>query len=138
MPSVLIVDDCPEIAAILARHLSRAGYRPTLAHDGAAALATLARIPAPDCLVLDLMLPGLSGVELLYRLRKDRATAEMPVVLVSSRVGEGRTHIFAEGDADYCVGKPFTHAQVVAAVNAAVRARATRAPAQLAARLPHP
>jgi CheY-like chemotaxis protein len=119
MRSILIVDDCPEIASILARHVRGAGHEVSIAHDGADALARVGR-KVPDCILLDLMMPVMSGVEVLHRLKEDPATARIPIVLVSARVGEGRSHIFAERDADYCVGKPFTRRQILDAVGAAL------------------
>jgi CheY-like chemotaxis protein len=69
----------------------------------------------------------MTGAELLHRLKQDPATAEIPIVLVSSRIGEGRTHVFSERDADYCVGKPFTREQVLDAVAAALGVHGTGA-----------
>jgi CheY-like chemotaxis protein len=122
MASLLIVEDCVAIAAILARHLTGAGYDVTIAHDGVAALDHVSR-RAPDCILLDLMMPVMTGIELLHWLKEDPATATIPVVLVSARIGEGRTHVFAERDADHCVGKPFTRQQVLDAVRAVLNAR---------------
>lgn len=119
MPSILVVDDCHEIASILARHLGTAGHTVTVAHDGLEALARVDQA-RPDCIVLDLMMPVMTGDEVLHELKENAATAHIPVVLVSSRVGEGRSHIFAERDADYCVGKPFSKQQVLDAVGAAL------------------
>jgi CheY-like chemotaxis protein len=133
-PSVLVVDDCREVACILAGHLRGKGYHVMLAHDGAAALALLARKPV-DCILLDLMMPVMTGMELLHELKRDPALAAIPVVLVSARVGEGRTHFIAERDADYSIGKPFTRREVLDAVQAALRT----APMQssLGVRAPH-
>ena len=119
MPSILVVDDCRAVASILARHLTSAGHTVTIAENGAEALGRIAE-RTPDCIVLDLMMPVMTGHELLHTMKTDPATARIPIVLVSSRVGEGRSHIFAERDADYCVGKPFTRAQVLDAVRAAL------------------
>ena len=123
MPTILIVDDCRPIADILARYLSSAGYKITITADGAGALAAIAQ-NRPDCMLLDLMMPGMTGMELLHQLNADPALADIPVVLVSSRVGEGRTHLFAERDANICVGKPFTRPQVLAAVRSVLGDRA--------------
>jgi two-component system alkaline phosphatase synthesis response regulator PhoP len=126
MSSILVVDDCRDIAAILERHLRSAGHTVTLAHDGITARVLVAR-SAPDCVFLDLMMPVMTGMELLHELKSDPATAKIPIVLVSARVGEGRTHIGSEHDADYSVGKPFTRRQVLDAV-AAVLPNTPRAP----------
>src|SRR5882724_6540779 len=114
-PSILVVDDCREVADILARHLRDQGYEVTLAHDGAAALALLARKPF-DCILLDLMMPVMTGIEVLHELKRDPTQAAIPVILVSARVGEGHTHVIAERDADYSIGKPFTRRKVLDAV----------------------
>ena len=134
MPTILIVDDCRPIADILARYLSSAGYKVTITADGGAALAAIAE-SRPDCVLLDLMMPGMTGMELLHALNADDALADIPVVLVSSRVGEGRTHFFAERDANICVGKPFTRPQVLSAVASVLgeRALGARRPAARAA-----
>ncbi len=118
-PTILIIEDCKDLAWILARFLRDAGYRVLVAYDGAHGLALVER-ERPDCVVLDLMMPVMSGIEVLQRLRHGPATATLPVVLVSARVGQGRTHMLAEGDADYCVAKPFTRAQVLYAVSMAL------------------
>jgi chemosensory pili system protein ChpA (sensor histidine kinase/response regulator) len=120
MPSVLVVDDNPAIALILSRHLIRAGYHVSVAHDGIDALRRIERI-RPDVILLDLMMPVMTGVELLHALKHDPEHARIPIVLVSARVGEGRTHVVTERGADRSVGKPFTQQQVLAAVEAALR-----------------
>ena len=125
MPSILVVDDSLPIALILERHLRGAGYHVTLAHDGAEALNQMARA-TPDCIFLDLMMPVMTGIELLHQLRRDPAMASIPVVVVSARVGEGRTHVCSEGEADYSVGKPFTRRKVLSAVEAVMREGAKR------------
>lgn len=88
-----------------------------IARDGAEALKSVSRW-VPDCILLDLMMPVMTGIELMHVLREDPATARIPVVLVSARIGEGRTHVFTEGEANYCVGKPFTRRQVLDAIGA--------------------
>ena len=122
MPSILIADDCAPVASIMARHLRDAGHRVFLAKDGAEALALLGRLPI-DCILLDLLMPTMTGIQLLPLLKQDPATSAIPIVLVSARVGAGRSHIFAERDADICVGKPFTRQQILDAVEYALRPR---------------
>jgi len=115
MPSILVVDDCQPIAGILARYLRAEGHAVTVAHDGAAARALLERAK-PDCIFLDLMMPEMTGVELLHELKRDPGTAEIPIVVVSAHIGSGVTHVFSEYEANYSVGKPFTREQVLDAV----------------------
>ena len=114
-PTILIVDDCADIAHIIAHYLASASYRTVTAANGIEARRRL-EILTPDCIVLDLMMPGMGGAELLHGLRADPATSGIPVILVSARVGHHGTHFSSEVDADYSVGKPFTRAQIVAAV----------------------
>ncbi len=114
-PTILIVDDCKDIARIIARYLETAAYRTLTASSGSEARAVIAR-GVPDCIVLDLMMPGMSGAELLHELRNDPATADVPVIIVSARVGHHGTHFRSTMDADYSVGKPFTRQQIVHAV----------------------
>jgi len=122
MATILIADDCAPVASIIARHVRDAGHQVAIASDGAEALALLARKPV-DCILLDLMMPTMTGMQLLRQLKEDALTAAIPIVLVSARVGAGCTHIFAERDADACVGKPFTREQILDAVDRALRSR---------------
>jgi CheY-like chemotaxis protein len=114
-PTILVVDDCADIARIIARYLESAAFRTIIAASGSEALAVLERT-TPDCIVLDLMMPGMSGAELLHGLRSDEATKDIPVIVVSARVGHHGTHFRSQVDADYAVGKPFTRQQIVQAV----------------------
>jgi DNA-binding response OmpR family regulator len=122
--TILIVDDCTDIARIIARYLQSVGYRTLTASDGIAARDLIGEI-IPDGIVLDLMMPGLTGSELLHDLRRTPETQNVPVVLVSARVGYGGTHFSTEAEADYCVGKPFTKQQILHAVRTAIKKRAT-------------
>lgn len=122
MPSILIADDCTAVALIMAKYAREAGFQVALARDGAEALQVLSQKPI-DCILLDLMMPTMTGIELLQQLKRDPHTADIPVVLVSASVGAFRSHMFAERDADICVGKPFTRAQILGAVRDALKRR---------------
>jgi CheY-like chemotaxis protein len=122
MPSILIVDDCSPVALIMARHVRESGFQAFIARDGAEALKMLAQKPI-DCILLDLMMPTMTGMELLRQLKQDPRTTDIPVVLVSASVGAFRSHMFAEREADICVGKPFTRAQILQAVREALKRR---------------
>jgi DNA-binding response OmpR family regulator len=116
---VLVVDDEPTIGEVVARYLERAGYRTRVARDGPAALAA-ARERRPDLVVLDLMLPGLDGLEVMRRLRggDDSRTA---VILLTARGEESdRVTGLRLGADDYIV-KPFSPAELVARVGAVLR-----------------
>jgi two-component system, OmpR family, response regulator ResD len=116
--SVLVVDDEPTIAEVVARYLERAGYRTAIAHDGAEALACADRAP-PDLVVLDLMLPGVDGLEVLRRLREGPAP---PGVILLTAKGEESDRVIGlrQGADDYVV-KPFSPVELVARVDAVLR-----------------
>jgi CheY-like chemotaxis protein len=133
--TILVIDDCAPIAEIIASHLGAAGYRTRVARDGTEAQRTLSEV-RPDCIVLDLMMPGMSGAEFLHGLRLEPTTADIPVVLVSARVGHHGPHFRSQLDADYSVGKPFTRQQIVKAVRSAMAAKRGGAEEPLAGRPP--
>jgi DNA-binding response OmpR family regulator len=116
--SVLVVDDEPTIAEVVSRYLERAGYRTEVAHDGAEALAHAAR-GRPDLVVLDLMLPGLDGLEVMRRLREDPAPPG--VILLTAKGDESDRVIGLRQGADDYVVKPFSPAELVARVDAVLR-----------------
>jgi two-component system OmpR family response regulator/two-component system alkaline phosphatase synthesis response regulator PhoP len=115
---VLIVEDDELIAAGMAQHLSAAGLEPVRVGAGEAGLARL-RYERPDVVVLDLMLPGLDGWNLIERARADGIGT--PIVVVSARGSEhDRVHALQIGADDYLV-KPFSMKELVARVEAAAR-----------------
>src|SRR5438067_13170765 len=84
---ILVVDDEPDITALVAYHLAKAGYRVATATNGRDALQA-AREERPDLVVLDLMLPGLSGYEVLVDLRRRDETKDVGVILLTARRDE--------------------------------------------------
>lgn len=122
-PTILIVDDCADIARIIAHYLESASYRTVTAANGIEARRRL-QIMTPDCIVLDLMMPVMGGAEFLHGLRTDPTTSGIPVILVSARVGHHGTHFSCLVDADYSVGKPFTRAQIAEAVRTVLARKA--------------
>jgi DNA-binding response OmpR family regulator len=116
-PRVLIVEDDPTVAEVVARYLERDGCRVEIAGDGRLALAMLETVP-PDLVVLDVMLPGLDGFEICRRLRERSRT---PVIMLTAR-GEAveRIHGLELGADDYVV-KPFSPRELVARVRAVLR-----------------
>src|SRR5947199_3049986 len=116
--SVLVVDDEPTIAEVVARYLERAGYRTRIAADGIGAIDAAAE-QRPDLVVLDLMLPGIDGLEVMRRLReRDRAT---PVILLTAKGEESDRVIGLRLGADDYVVKPFSPAELVARVDSVLR-----------------
>ncbi len=117
MTRVMIVEDEPHIVESLSFLLTREGFDVRAMDDGAAALRALEAEP-PDVLVLDVMLPGLDGFELLRRLRAAPALKSLPVLMLTAK-GQRRDREIAEAaGADRFMTKPFSNAELVAAVKA--------------------
>lgn len=117
---ILVVDDEPDILSVLVYHLSRKGYRVTTAVNGHGALAT-AEAERPDLIILDLMLPGMDGYEVLQRLRLDERTSSIPVILLTARTDEEeRVRGFEVGGDDY-ITKPFSARELTLRVEALLR-----------------
>jgi DNA-binding response OmpR family regulator len=117
--SVLVVDDEPTIAEVVARYLERAGYRTRVAADGLQALEAAAS-QRPDLVVLDLMLPGIDGLEVMRRLR-DQDRDRIAVILLTAKGEESDRVIGLRLGADDYVVKPFSPAELVARVDAVLR-----------------
>ena len=117
---VLVVDDEPDIVALIAYHLVKAGYRVSTAASGPDALNT-ARQERPALIILDLMLPGLSGYDVLEQLRAQPATHDVAVLLLSARREEqDRIRGLSLGADDYLT-KPFSPPELVLRVGAILR-----------------
>ena len=117
---VLVVDDEPDIVALVAYHLAKAGFRVSTAATGADALVA-AREEHPALVVLDLMLPGLSGFDVLEQLRADEATAGVAVLMLTARRDEeDRIRGLSLGADDY-LAKPFSPQELVLRVGAILR-----------------
>ncbi len=123
---ILVVDDEPEIVALVAYHLAKAGYRVSTAASGKDAL-DMARRERPALIVLDLMLPGMSGFDVLEQVRLESATREVGVLMLTARREEpDRIRGLSLGADDYLT-KPFSPAELVLRVGAILR-RAGAAP----------
>jgi two-component system, OmpR family, response regulator ResD len=117
---VLVVDDEPTISEVVSLCLQRAGYSTRVARDGARAIA-LASEARPDLVLLDLELPGISGLEVLRRLRAGGNGHRLPVIVLSAKAGPGDRVIGLRLGADDYVVKPFAPAELVARVDAVLR-----------------
>jgi two-component system, OmpR family, response regulator ResD len=117
--SVLVVDDEPTIGEVVSRYLERAGYETRLASDGAGALAEVGRL-APDVVVLDLMLPGVDGLEVMRRIRGHDG-GRTAIILLTARGEESDRVIGLRLGADDYIVKPFSPAELVARVDAVLR-----------------
>ena len=118
MPArILIVDDEPPIVDVLAYNLKRANYEVITAYDGQEALDK-ARAEQPDLIVLDLMLPGVDGLDVCRRLRQESG---VPIIMRTARVEEADRVVGLELGADDYVTKPFSPRELVARVRATLR-----------------
>jgi DNA-binding response OmpR family regulator len=117
--SILVVDDEPTIAEVVARYLERAGYETRTAADGPRAVAA-AMSRRPDLVVLDIMLPGLDGLEVMRRLQEDAGT-RVPVILLTAKGEESDRLVGLRQGADDYVVKPFSPLELVARVDAVLR-----------------
>ena len=82
---ILIVEDEPDIAEVLRYNLEKEGFRVEIAGRGEAGLETARREPVPDLILLDLMLPGMDGLEVMRALKREPATARVPIVMITAR-----------------------------------------------------
>ena len=117
---ILVVEDERDIAALVAYHLTREGYRVRTVGDGDSALASV-RAEPPDLLVLDLMLPGLSGYRILEAIRAEPEMEAVPVVVLTARREEADRIKGLELGADDYVTKPFSPEELVLRVAAVLR-----------------
>jgi two-component system phosphate regulon response regulator PhoB len=117
---ILVVDDEPDITALVAYHLAKAGHRVSTAANGPEALKA-AREERPDIIVLDVMLPGVSGYDVLAELRRQEETRDVGVILLTARREEpDRIRGLSLGADDYLT-KPFSPAELTLRVNALLR-----------------
>ena len=123
---VLVVDDERDITALVAYHLAKAGYRVTTAGTGVAALEAIA-VEVPELIVLDLMLPGRSGYDVLAEVRRREETREIGVIVLTARRDESDRIKGLAGGADDYLTKPFSPEELVLRVGAVLRR--LRAPA---------
>jgi two-component system alkaline phosphatase synthesis response regulator PhoP len=117
---ILIVEDEEDIAELLEYNLQRQGYLPSVAYTGEDGLA-LARESRPDLILLDIMLPGLSGLEVCRRLKQDPETAGLPVIMLTAKGEEEDVVAGFEAGADDYVTKPFRPKVLLARVQAVLR-----------------
>lgn len=125
MQRILVIDDDPNVTSVLKRGLAYEGYTVDIAGAGAQGL-TIARDHTPDLVILDLMLPGLDGFEVLERLRA--ADENLPVLMLTARDASADQVKGLESGADDYVVKPFTFAVLAARVKALLRRSETEHP----------
>jgi len=120
MGTILIVEDEADIADLVKYHLEREGLAARTVGDGKQALDLIVR-DHPDLIILDLMLPGVDGLEMCRRLRAQSATQRIPVIMLTARAEEVDRIVGLEIGADDYVPKPFSPRELVARVKAVLR-----------------
>jgi DNA-binding response OmpR family regulator len=117
MSKILVVDDEQSIVDVLAYNLTKAGHQPIVARDGEQALQ-LARTERPDLVILDLMLPGIDGLDVCRELRKD---SDLPIIMLTAKDEEVDRVVGLELGADDYVVKPFSVRELMARVKSVLR-----------------
>ncbi len=120
MSRILVVEDDPDIAQLIAHYLQRAGHTTECLTSGSAVVPH-ARAAAPDLVLLDLMLPGMDGLMVCQALRTQRETAGIPIIMLTARGEEGDRIAGLELGADDYVTKPFSPGELTARVAALLR-----------------
>src|SRR5947199_5249340 len=117
---ILIIEDETDVADLLALNLRKAGFRTSTAADGASGLQK-ARDDRPDFIILDLMLPKLSGFEVCKILKSDAATSHTPILMLTARAEEIDRIVGLEFGADDYVTKPFSPREIMLRIRAILR-----------------
>ncbi len=120
---ILLVEDEPAIQELLAFNIRQCGYRAIQAEDAASALAQV-NTELPDLILLDWMLPGISGIELARRWRSDARTKNIPIIMLTARSEERDKITGLETGADDYITKPFSPRELMARIRAVLRRRA--------------
>lgn len=119
-PLVLVVEDDPKICDLIKYNLERAGFATVIAPNGEEGLRLLAE-SHPDAILLDIMLPGHSGFEVLRQIRSEPVTQDLPVVLLTARSTETDKLLGFEQGADDYITKPFSPRELIARLRALLR-----------------
>jgi len=117
MTTILVADDDADIRDLVAFKLRQAGYEVVKVEDGVQALDAV-RTGAPDLAVLDLMMPGLSGLDVCAQLRREETSAHLPVIMLTARVQEADVAAGFRTGADDYVTKPFSPRELLSRVQA--------------------
>ena len=120
MPRVLIVEDEPAIAELIAVNLRHNGFQPTWALDSETAQAELDAV-LPDVILLDWMLPGMTGIELCRRIKRDESLNEIPIIMLTARGEEDNKIQGLDAGADDYITKPFSTRELVSRIKAVLR-----------------
>ncbi len=122
MTKILVTDDEKDIVELISYNLEKEGFSVIKAYDGEAALR-IAKLQKPDLLILDLMLPQMSGIDVCKAVRNNQDTANLPIIMVTAKADETDKIIGLEIGADDYITKPFSIKELVARVRAILRRR---------------
>ena len=127
MKKILIVDDERDIVECLDMNLRKKGYATAFAYDGTEAVLT-ARRERPDCILLDVMLPKISGIEVCHLMKADQATGHIPVIMLTAKGEEDDKVTGFDAGADDYITKPFGWRELFARIEVALRRSQPSAP----------
>ena len=120
MSRIVVVEDDADIAEVVSHHLRKAGYDTEIITSGNEVLPRLLHMP-PDLVILDLMLPGINGIEVCRAIRTETRISNIPIIMLTAKVSEIDRIIGLEIGADDYVTKPFSPKELVARVGAVLR-----------------
>jgi two-component system phosphate regulon response regulator PhoB len=123
--TILVIDDERDLIELVRYNLEKEGYDVIAATDGQSGLEVATK-HAPDLVVLDLMMPGIDGIQICQRLRADPRTARLPVIMLTAKATEADRIVGLEMGADDYITKPFSPREVVARVKAVLRRAASQ------------
>ncbi len=118
--TILVIDDERDLTELVTYNLQKEGFAVRCARDGESGLASAANDP-PDLVLLDMMMPGIDGLEVCRRLRLDQRTAAIPVIMLTAKSGESDRVVGLEFGADDYVTKPFSPRELAARIKAVLR-----------------
>ena len=116
---VLVVDDEPEMVEMMKVRLEKSGYKVTSSFSGEDCIK-IAEIEHPDVILLDILLPGISGFEVCRRLKQNKTTKDIPVIMVTALVGEEAEAKGLDRGAKYFISKPFDPDKLLSEVRTAI------------------
>ena len=125
---ILVAEDDPDIGSLLEHYLKKAAFLPTVVTTGRDVMPHVKR-DAPDLVILDIMLPGLDGLQVCRAIRSDTTTAAIPIIMLTAKAEESDRIVGLELGADDYITKPFSPNEVVARVRALLRRAQRAAPA---------
>ena len=130
---ILVAEDDPDIGNLLEHYLRKAGFTATVVTSGRDVMPQIKREP-PDLVVLDLMLPGLDGLQVCREIRADASIAAIPIIMLTAKAEESDRIVGLELGADDYITKPFSPRELVARIRAMLRRPRTAAATPGAAR----